>query len=297
MRPSGDLLDKRLVVVMGKGGVGRSTVAAALGLVAARRGQRAILCEVSGRAHLAEMGTGLPTLSVSPDSAKVEWLDRQLRSRRLARLLGHSHVFELLTAAAPGLAELVTIGKVWDLAHLERRTSASRYDVVILDAPATGQGLALLEAPRTYVKVARVGPVHDQARRVAEFLRDRATTAVLGVALPEEMPVNEALDLEARLREDGGSLDRVVVNGLYPDRFREGETRRIAELDGRVPPRLRAGLRTALSEHRRARAQRSQLGRLRHALEAPVGTLPFLFRPELGPAELELLSHELEAAL
>ena len=293
----GDLLDRRLVVVMGKGGVGRTTVAAALGLIAGRRGRRAILCEVSGQARLGELGTGLITLSVKPESAKLEWLERQLRSRRLARLLGRSRVFELLTAAAPGLAELVTIGKVWDLAQLDRRPSVTNHDLVILDAPATGQGLAMLEAPATYVKVARVGPVHNQARRIAEFLRDPASTAVLGVALPEEMPVNETLELDSRLREDGVRLEAVIVNGLYPARFSGEEAKRLSALEGRLPPGVRAGLRTALSEHGRARAQRSHLRRLRRSLEAPVGTLPFLFEPELGLPEVEVLSRALEGSL
>ena len=267
------LLDKRLVVVMGKGGVGRSTVAAALGLVAARRGKRAILCEVSSQARLAELAPELATISIDAESAKMEWLERQLPSGRLARLLGHSRIFELLTAAAPGLAELVTVGKVWDLAQLERRSSGSNYDVVIVDAPATGHGLALLEAPRTYVKVARVGPIHNHALRIAEFLRDPASTAVLGVALPEEMPVNETLELEKRLREDGVRLEAVIVNALYPDRFSGEEASRLASLDQRVPPGVRAALRAALSEQRRARVQHSQLRRLRRELEVRVGAL------------------------
>ena len=282
---------------MGKGGVGRTTVAAALGLVAARRDKRAILCEVGGHADLAELGSNLAAISIDAESARLEWLERQLRSRRLARMLARSRIFGLLTAAAPGLAELVTIGKVWDLAQLERRTPSPKYDLVILDAPATGHGLALLEAPRTYMKVARVGPVHNQAVRIAEFLRDPASTAVLGVALPEEMPVNETLDLDGRLREDGVRLETVVVNGVYPNRFSGAEAKRIAALDSRVPPGVRAALRAAMSEYQRARAQRSQLRRLRRGLEVPVSTLPFLFEPDLGAPEVERLSRDLEAAL
>jgi anion-transporting ArsA/GET3 family ATPase len=137
---------------------------------------------VSGQARLGELGTGLTTISIEPESAKLEWLERQLRSRRLARLLGRSRVFELLTAATPGLAGLVTIGRVWDLAQLDRR-SGTDHDIVILDAPATGQGLALLEAPATYVKVARVGP--STTRPAASRSSCATSTAVLGVALPE----------------------------------------------------------------------------------------------------------------
>ena len=138
---------------MGKGGVGRTTVAAALGLVAARRGRRVVLCEVGIQGRLAKLGPGLRATSIDPRRAKLEWLERELHSRRLAGFVGRNRLFELLTAAAPGLAELVTIGKVWDLA--ERGSSGSRLDTVILDGPATGQGLALLEAPSTYANRSR----------------------------------------------------------------------------------------------------------------------------------------------
>jgi anion-transporting ArsA/GET3 family ATPase len=304
------VLDKRLVVVTGKGGVGKTTVAAALGLLAARRGKQVILCEVSGQARLPALfgasagaggerriAPGAAAIAIDPDSAKAEWLGLQLRSGALAGILRRSSFFQLLTAAAPGLAELVMIGKVWDLAQLNGRTGAARYDLAILDAPPTGHGLALLTAPRTYANVARVGPIHRQALHIDGFLRDRASTALLGVATPEEMPVNETIELEARLSDNRLSLDAVVLNGLYPERFTSEDAERMRALDDRVPPGARAAMRLARSEYGRARGQRAQLRRLRRGLEAPVTTLPFLFEPALGPPEIELLSRDLERAL
>jgi anion-transporting ArsA/GET3 family ATPase len=303
------LLDRRLLVVTGKGGVGKTTVTAALGMIASRRGRRVILCEVGGQSQLpallgeAEPGTerrraaGLATISIDPDSARREYLQRQLHSGALAGILGQSRVFQLLAAAAPGLAELLTIGKVWDLAQFERHTDGVGYDLAIVDAPASGHGLGLLQAPRTYASVARVGPIHHQALTIDRFLHDAELTGVVGVALPEEMPVNETLELEARLAEEDLGLNAVVVNGLHPERFTVEDARRIAALDGRVPPSVWAALGPALSEHRRARTQGSQLRRLRRGLEARVATLPFLFEPELGPPEVEQLSRKLEHAL
>jgi anion-transporting ArsA/GET3 family ATPase len=189
------------------------------------------------------------------------------------------------------------IGKVWDLAQLDGRTGTARYDLAILDAPPTEHGLALLTAPRSYANVARVGPIHRQAHHIDGFLHDRTSTAVLGVALPEEMPVNETIELEARLSDERLGLAGVVVNGLYPERFTSEDAERMRALDGRVPPGARATLRLARSEYGRARAQRSQLRRLRRGLKAPVTTLPFLFEPALGPPEIELLSRDLERAL
>jgi anion-transporting ArsA/GET3 family ATPase len=306
------LLDKRLVVVTGKGGVGKTTVAAALGLIAARSGRRTVICEVAEQERLAglfgvdsseheerELAPGLHAVSVDPERAKEEWLRYQLKSGTLAGVLGGSSVFRYLSAAAPGLSELVTIGKVWDLAQLERRTGGSVFDLAIVDAPATGHGIAMLRAPSTYAGVARVGPIRRQALQIDEFLRDRRRTGVVVVALPEEMPVNETLELERRLGEEMEmAIDRAIVNGLYPERFtsREAEllreAQRVPEGDGVHP-----ALRVALAEHERVRGQRSQLRRLRRGLEAPVATLPFFFEPELGLAQLDELAGRLERTL
>ena len=169
----------------GKGGVGKTTVAAALGLLAARRGRRTVVCEVAQQERLAglfgardvghselELAPGLFSVSVQPERAMHEWLRHQLKSGALAGLLGHSRLFGYLTAAAPGVTELVTMGKVWDLAQTKRRTGGSSFDTVIMDAPATGHALALLRAPRTYANIARVGPIARQAASIDGFLRD-----------------------------------------------------------------------------------------------------------------------------
>ena len=311
------LLDKRLVVVTGKGGVGKTTVAAALGLVAARSGKRTVICEVAEQERLSdlfgvdaagheerELAPNLHSLSVDPELAKEEWLRYQLKSGTLAGVLGGSSVFRYLSAAAPGLSELVTIGKVWDLAQLERRTGGSVFDLAIVDAPSTGHGIAMLRAPSTYAGVARVGPIRRQALLIDAFLRDRSRTGVMVVALPEEMPVNETLDIERRLGEEMEmSIDRAVVNALYPERFTREDGKRLRAAadthgDGAAASRASAApLRAALAEHERVRGQRSQLRRLRRGLDAPVATLPFLFEPELGLEELEVLARRLERAL
>jgi anion-transporting ArsA/GET3 family ATPase len=301
----GALLDKRLIVVTGKGGVGKTTVAAALGLLAARRGRRTVVCEVAQQERLAalfgaheighgepELAPGLFAVSVVPEEAMHEWLRYQLRSGALAGLLGHSRLFHYLTAAAPGVSELVTMGKVWDLAQARRRTKGARYDTVIMDAPATGHALALLRAARTYANVARVGPIARQATQIDAFLRDSSATGVLSVALPEEMPVNETVDLERRLGDElGMGVDRVIANAVLPDRFTAAEAGRLRSFDGN--PAVRA----ALAERHRAAGQQEQLERLRAGVKAAVVELPYLFEPEPRRRELELLSDRLEEAL
>jgi anion-transporting ArsA/GET3 family ATPase len=307
------LIDKRLVFVAGKGGVGRTTVSAALGMAAARRGKRTIVCEVARQERMsrafkregvgfseAELADNLYAISIDPQEALEEFLVDQVGSKRLAGLLFHNRIFEYLAAATPGLRELATIGKVWELAQLERRKRQdSPYDLVIVDLPATGHGLGALRTPRTFGEIARVGPVRRKADIIDSFIRDPRQTAVLAVALAEEMPVAETVDFAGALeREMGLSLDATVMNAMLPERFSGAEAEAIERVNGgHGAPAVAAALRAALSEHRRARAQRSQLRRLRSGLEAPVVTLPYLFEPDLGLEEWERLSTELERRL
>src|SRR5215218_1572839 len=294
------LLEKRLVLVTGKGGAGKSTVAAALGRVAARQGKRVVVCEVAAQSRLGGLlaGTGVHHESVDPERAKREWLRYQLKSRTLAGVLGGSRLFQYLTAAAPGLTELVTMGKVWDLAQLEPRTSGQGYDLAIVDAPATGHGLAMLQAPSTYASIAGTGPVGRHAERIDSFVRDAAKTGVVTVALPEEMPVNETVEFERALRRElDMAIDAIVVNAVHPARFRAEEFRRVEAAGGRGSRVAQAAVDAALSEHRRARGEHAQLRRLRRDAAAPVATLPRIFEPELGGNELERLSIELERKL
>jgi len=300
----GGVLDKELVVVTGKGGVGKSTVAAAIGLAAARRGMRTIVAEVAARDDVTraladeqavpfverELAPGLHHISIEPELAMQEYLVDQLPVRALADVLVASRVFTYLAAATPGLRELLTIGKVWELAQPDRRTpGAHPYDVVVLDAPATGHGVAILSAPRTFAEAARVGPVARQGGKIHKMLSDPGRTGVVGVSLPEEMPVNETLALgEALRRQLGLDLDVVVINGLLPDRFTDAEAQALHD----------AGAHAALSAHARARAQRDEVARLRAGLDGrPTVELPLIFTAALDAAGLEALSHELEGTL
>jgi anion-transporting ArsA/GET3 family ATPase len=296
-----DLLDKRLVIVTGKGGVGKSTVALALGMAAAERGKRTIVCEVAAQEglsrvfhraevgfHEVEMADNLWAISIDPDESMREYVLLQLKVKAMRDLLFRSRIFNYLAAATPGLRELVTIGKIWELAQPNRKVRGAReYDTVVVDAPATGHGVGFLQTPRTFAGIARVGPIRQQAETLDAFLTDHKRTGVAIVALPEEMPVNESASLEQALTDEvGTTVDRVYLNGLYPERFDPAETEQLAELAGSGEGIPRAAARAAVSESRRARAQREQLARLEELTEAPVTTLPFLFAPELGVDEI-----------
>jgi anion-transporting ArsA/GET3 family ATPase len=314
------LLDKRVIFVTGKGGVGKSTVAAALGVVAAREGKRTIICELAQQErmsrfferqgvgyHETEIAPNLFAFSIDPQRALEEYLLMQIKVKPIYDLMFKNRVFTYFAAATPGLRELVTVGKVWELAQLDRKVkSGSKYDVVIVDAPATGHGVGILRTPKTFSDIARVGPIKRQADTIFKFITDPKLTSVCAVAWPEEMPVNETIDLQKHLkRELGLSLDKVFLNGIYPDLFSDAEAGVLSDRleheassnGAAVAVVRRAALRAALSEHRRATSHREQLERLEHGLRKQVAELPFVFRPQLDMGAVELLADRIEAEL
>jgi anion-transporting ArsA/GET3 family ATPase len=300
------LLDRRLIFVTGKGGVGKSTVALALGLLAARRGRRTIVAELAaGRLQRAfaheerqfeevELAPGMFTISIDPQHAMEEYL--RIKVGPVGQALGHSRLFQAFAMATPGLRELLSVGKVWELAQLERRTrDAAPYDLVVVDSPATGHGVGVLRTPRTFAEIARVGPIAHQGSAIAATIADRSFTAVVAACTPEEMPVNETLALREALAAEGLELDTVFVNARYAERFADPELDLIRETLATAtaaPPR--AALQAALSEHARAATQAEQFVRLAQAFPDRLLMLPLVFADTIGPDELELLADALE---
>jgi anion-transporting ArsA/GET3 family ATPase len=303
-------LNKHLIFVTGKGGVGKSTTAAALGLLAARRGLRTVVAELSGQERLqrlfdrhgqhfeeVELAPGLFSISIDPEHAMDEYL--RVKAGALGHALASSRLFQAFAMATPGMRELLSIGKVWELAQLHRRThGAAPYDLVIVDAPATGHGLGLLRTPRTFADIAHVGPIAHQGRAIAETIADREFTGVVAVATPEEIPVNETLSLCETVARERLALDLVVLNALYPVRFADGEVDELVDALSRSRSQLsRSALRAALAEHARAETQREQRGRLRDGVDGRMVELPYVFAEQLGPAEIELLADSLQLEL
>lgn len=304
------LADRRLVFVLGKGGVGKSVVAAALGTAWAARGERALVIEVQGQNRVSEIlgadtadrrddvpvevAPGLFSVSVDIDRATEEYLASQLRVRALVDLLARSRAFHTFTAAAPGLAEMVTLGRIWELA-IDVADGAPVWDRLVVDCPATGHGIALLEIAANVGDMAGEGPVHDQAARIHEVITHPAATGVAVVARPEELPVTEAVEAVARLREGGFPVAAAVLNGVHARRFDADDVPALEALAGTEGP-TGAACRAALTAARRRAAEDVQHRRLAAETGLDVVEMPLLTAPRLDAAALAVLAEALVAA-
>src|SRR3954452_15172413 len=213
----------RLVIVAGKGGVGKTTVSAALAVMAAKAGLDTLIVEVEGKTGLGtafgqgelsydevELADRVRARTITPDQALLEYLEDH-GMRRLSKRLSNSGILDVVATAAPGIKDILVLGKV---KQLERAGNA---DLIVLDAPAAGHAVTFLTSARGLLDAVRVGPVRTQAEEVQELLTDPERCQVLLVTLPEETPVNEAVETADRLRERVGvHLGPVVINGLYP---------------------------------------------------------------------------------
>ncbi len=295
----GALAGRRVILVVGKGGVGKSTVATALAVAFAEEGKRVLLAQMESSRRLAEF-LDLPTtdggpvealpnlsvLTVDGESALSEYLGLVLPVRRVQKMVVESKLYHHFVAAAPGLKELMTIGKIWYEEQLVVQ-GRRKWDVIVVDAPATGHVLQYLRMPSAAAEAFGPGLVRREAHRVMELLVDPARTAVCPVTTAEEMPVNETTEmyqqLRERLRMPLGVLfvNRVHAAPLAPDG--------VPAVPAGAPPLVADVLRCAREEAGWTAINRRYLERLREAVPMPTVLLPFVFAEEFGLPEVRAL--------
>jgi anion-transporting ArsA/GET3 family ATPase len=315
-QPQLSLLDRKLVFVTGKGGVGKTAVTAALGLLAAERGQRTLMCEVDAKGNLADFFETGPTsfderqlqphlwaMSMDTEASLKQYLQLQLKLGLVARIGPLSRMFDFVATAAPGVKEIVTVGKLcWEVRE-------RHYDLVVVDAAPTGHIVGQLAAPQAINGLIQVGPVRQQTGWMLDILGDPKQTGVAIVTTPEEMPVNETIELQGRLQaETNVDLAAVIVNRVLPELFGRGEEEVFerlwepavselleSEIGGSMEPLLQ-GARMAVTL-RRTRAE--HLERLRQGIDqkVPMLYLPYLFARSHGLRSTRQLAEALSAEL
>ncbi len=307
--PMHPIFERQLLVVAGKGGVGKTTVAAALALAVRANGKRVLLAQCQaedrigplfGEAPLGPAITtllpGLDAVNMDPGEALREYGRMVLRVETLYKAVFENRYVEPFLRGTPGMDAWAMLGKAYFHAQETGEDGERRYDLVVLDAPATGHALTMLRVPQVIVEVAPPGLLRREAERALDMLRNPARGGVLLVTLPEEMPVTETLELASALEHELLMPPAaLVINGVLPPRlgsaslpFLEGL---LATTKGPEPtlPLLQAALRRA---HREAIQQR-QIERIRCQLELPTVQLPHLFVPEMGREHLVHLAGQL----
>jgi hypothetical protein len=296
----------RLVIVAGKGGVGKTTVTAALAVAAASCGLHTLVIEVEGRSGLPllvggdELGyderiirpatqgvAALAARTITPEKALIDYMEER-RLGRLSQRLQRAGVLDVVATAAPGIDDLLVLGKV---KQIER---AGEHDLVIVDGPAAGHAVSFLQSARGLADAVNVGPISTQARDVLELLGDPARCQVILVTLPEETPVNELVETAFALEDRVGiSLGPLVVNGLVgapgglatdPDDAARAAGTTLARDDAEAL-RQAAAFRRAVDAR-----QRAEIARLIARLPLPQLHLPFVFTAGIGPDDVDRLA-------
>lgn len=294
----------KLWIVTGKGGVGKSTMAASLGLAMAKQGKQVLLVETHGLGHvtafwgkkkasyksqvLQDFDQGkLSHLSISAEAALEEYLVAQLKLPFLYNALFKNKYVRRFLDAAPGLAELLTIGKVYSTVVEPENWGQTRQDVVILDSPATGHGLSLLKVPQVVKQAVRGGPLLSKAEQILSLLEDPSRTELFLVTLAEEMPVSETLDFYHSLQESHYlNVKAVLLNALWPDPLSDStwEELKKNKVDGEI-----------LVQHgHRLQGQQVYTGQLEEGLKGlEIKKLPWLVEKS-DLARIEKLAETLE---
>jgi anion-transporting ArsA/GET3 family ATPase len=306
-----DDLARRFLFVTGKGGVGKTTVVAVLAQLFARAGKRVLIAETSPKEHLSTLfgRSSLPTqitelsprlfgVQLDADIALKEYGTLVLKSERLVGALFDNSLVRGFFHGAPGLKEWAQLGKAWYHSTELLADGSARFDVVLLDAPATGHGLDMLRVPKTIVELSPPGVLRHDAERAWTQFRDPAQSGVVVVSLPEEMPTNESTELCEALRgELGLPLLALVCNQVVPVVFARAQAEKLA---GRPEPAANDAASQALASGIRRAAREQVQGQCLErlaALGAPLFRLPFLAEGASAPADIQKLVSALEQPL
>lgn len=306
------ILNKRVIFVAGKGGAGKTTVTAAMAMAAAACNKNVLVVETHenealgslfGRNELSEkpsrLGTNLWGVRIDPKVVLEEYIQKYVTVPFVAYQIIHSRIFEHLAAATPGLKEVMILSEIW---RFEQKTNSNektpQYDLIIVDSPATGHGLSLLRVPSTLTSMLQTGPMAMQTRWVEDMLKDSARTCLILVALPEELPVNEALEFERKAENDlNMRVASIIVNMVYPEIFSPDEVTAIERMDLSGLNRKKALIEAAHRQIVRRNVQQAHITRLLTESGHPVFQLPFYYTNDLDRNQMMDIAEHIRTGL
>jgi anion-transporting ArsA/GET3 family ATPase len=306
--------DRRFIFVTGKGGVGKTTVSAALARALAARGKRVLIAMCNAKERISSMfasepvgpdimaiAPGIWAVNIEPEHAFEEYGRMVLKVPGLYRVVFHNKYVRSFLPAVPGLSEWAMLGKAWFHTTEVGEDGRPRFDVVLFDAPATGHGLDMLRVPKVIVEIVPPGMLRRDAERAWKMFTDPAQTAVLIVTLPEELPATETLELIGAIDDDLRlPLGALVINGVLPTLFSEAEADELVTVlengkDRGAPGSPSAsgdsGVRAAARRAAQERAQAASQARLVAGTGMPRIVLPYLFEDAATPAAIEKLAN------
>jgi len=303
------LYDRRLILVVGKGGVGRSTVAAAIAGQLAERGKKVLLFETNANdrfgnyfdkpavgSDVVQLAPNLWGVNATPASALAEYGLMILKFQSIYEMVFENRVTKAFLRAIPGLDDYALLGKAWFHTTEEKRGKPV-YDTVVFDMPASGHAYSMLRVPWVIVDTVPEGPLTRDARTVKQLITDAKRTAVVLVTLAEEMPTNEAIELEAKLTALGIVPQQLVVNQVFPDHIPDGTpvTRVLDTLanEAQLPSPLAEVTGHALLSRERRLLNEQYLAELARRAKTTIRELPMLFVKELGAAHIKTLGAKL----
>jgi anion-transporting ArsA/GET3 family ATPase len=302
------LYDKRLILVGGKGGVGRSTVSAAIASTAASRGRKTLLFEASANdrfgsyfgkpavgTQITQLAPNLWAVNTTPAAALQEYGLMILKFKKVYDMIFENRITKAFLRAVPGMDDYAVLGKVWYQTTEEKRGKPV-WDTVVFDMPASGHSLSMLRIPWVIVDTVPEGPLTRDARTVQALLRDPARTAMVLVTLAEEMPTSEVRELESKLVANLGIRPQhLIVNQVYTDRFPStAPSGKILDALLAEPSPELAPLVGHAELHRARRALNQRyLAELSHTVAAPMTELPMVFAPAIEPQHVQYLANVL----
>ncbi len=302
-----DLGERRLLIVTGKGGVGKTTVSAAYAKALAAQGKRVLVAMCNAKERLSAMlgcdligttvtpaGRNIWAVNMTPDVALEEYGMMALKSKTVYSLLFDNKYVRVFFRAVPGMHEWAMLGKAWWHTTETLPNGSPKYDVVILDAPATGHGLDMLRVPKVIVEVVPPGLLRRDAETAWKLFRDPKHCGVVLVTLPEEMPTTETIELaNALTNELGMPIARVVVNEVLPPLFSREERDRLETLSVKPVDAGTSALDASRARAVRERVQADSLARLAKDLPIAPAFFPLLFEDAANPKAIEELAKRL----